>query len=156
MHACWLAGILLCCVTQLRLVAFSWWRHQMETFSALLAICVGNSSVPGEFPTQKPVTRSFHVFFHLCLNKPLSKQSWGWWLETLLWCHCNVLEVHHLHQDIRGPSGVTHIVSNNWFLLLNFWCYLLLNHIKWEVAKWWYKYCIEFSCYKFIVDSSMQ
>ena len=28
----------------------SWWRHQMETFSALLAICVGNSTVPGEFP----------------------------------------------------------------------------------------------------------
>ena len=30
----------------------TWWRHQMETFSALLAICVGNSRVPGEFPTQ--------------------------------------------------------------------------------------------------------
>ena len=28
----------------------SWWRHQMETFSALLAICAGNSPVPGEFP----------------------------------------------------------------------------------------------------------
>ena len=34
----------------------SWWRHQMETFSALLAICTGNSPVTGEFPTQKPVT----------------------------------------------------------------------------------------------------
>ena len=38
-----------------------WWRHQMETFSALLAICAGNSPVPGEFPTQRPVTRSFDV-----------------------------------------------------------------------------------------------
>ena len=28
----------------------AWWRHQMETFSALLAICAGNSSVPGKFP----------------------------------------------------------------------------------------------------------
>ena len=36
-------------------------HHQMETFSALLAICAGNSSVPGEFPTQRPVTRSFDV-----------------------------------------------------------------------------------------------
>ena len=44
---------------------FSWWRHQMETFSALLAICVGNSAVPGEFPAQRPVTRSFDVFFDL-------------------------------------------------------------------------------------------
>ena len=62
---------------------FPWWRHQMETFSALLAICVGNSPVPGEFPTQRPATQSFDVFLDLRLNKRLSKQSWGWWFETL-------------------------------------------------------------------------
>ena len=55
----------------------AWWCHQMETFSALLAICAGNSPVPGEFPTQRPVTRSFDVYFDLRLNKWLSKQSWG-------------------------------------------------------------------------------
>ena len=60
-----------------------WWRHQMETFSALLAICAGNSPVPGEFPTQRPVTRSFDVFFDLRLNKWLSKQRRGWWFETI-------------------------------------------------------------------------
>ena len=60
----------------------SWWRHQMETFSALLAICAENSPVPGEFPAQRPVTRRFDVFFDLRLNKRLSKQSWGWWFET--------------------------------------------------------------------------
>ena len=72
----------------------SWWRHQMETFSTLLAICAGNSPVPGEFPAQWPVARSFDVFFDLRPNKRLSKQSWGWWFETLsspLWRHCNVL-----------------------------------------------------------------
>ena len=66
----------------------------METFSALLAICAGNSPVPGEFPTQRPVTRSFDVFFDLRLNKRLSKQSWRWWFETLscpLWRHRNVV-----------------------------------------------------------------
>ena len=48
----------------------------METFSTLLAICAGNSSVPGEFPAaQRPVTRSFNVFFDLRLNKRLSKQT---------------------------------------------------------------------------------
>ena len=31
----------------------SWWRHEMETFSALLAICAGNSPVSGEFPAHK-------------------------------------------------------------------------------------------------------
>ena len=69
------------------------WRHQMDKFSALLAICAGNSPVPGEFPAQRPVTRSFNVFFDLRLNKRLSKQSWGWWFEMLsrpLWRHRNV------------------------------------------------------------------
>ena len=46
----------------------SWWRHQMETLSALLAICAGNSPVPGDFPAQRPVTRRFDVFFDLRLN----------------------------------------------------------------------------------------
>ena len=70
----------------------SWWRHQMERVSALLAICAGNSSVTGEFPTQRPVTRNFDVFFDLHPNKRLSKQWWGWWFETQscpLWRHSN-------------------------------------------------------------------
>ena len=52
----------------------------------------GEFTGPGEFPTQRPVTRSFDVFFDLRLNKPLSKQPWGWWFETLsrsLWRHRN-------------------------------------------------------------------
>ena len=40
----------------------------METFSALLAICAGNSPVSGEFPAQRPMTRSFDVSFDLRLN----------------------------------------------------------------------------------------
>ena len=60
----------------------TWWRHQMKTFSVLLALCAGNSPVPGEFPAQRPVTRSFDVHFDLRPNKRLSKQSWGWWFET--------------------------------------------------------------------------
>ena len=39
-----------------------WWRHQMETFSALLDLCAGNLPVTGEFPTERPVTRSFDVW----------------------------------------------------------------------------------------------
>ena len=50
-------------------------RHQMETFSALLAICAGNSPVLGESPAQKAVTLSFDVFFDLHPNKRLSKHS---------------------------------------------------------------------------------
>ena len=71
---------------------FPWWRYQMETFSASLALCVGNSTVTSDFPSQRPVTRSFHVFFDLCLNKRLSKQSGRRWFETpsrSLWRHSN-------------------------------------------------------------------
>ena len=46
----------------------TWWRHQMETFSALLDICAGNSPVAGEFPAQSPVTRSFDALFDLRLK----------------------------------------------------------------------------------------
>ena len=71
-----------------------WWCHQMETFSALLAICEGNSPVTGEFHAQRPLTRSFDVFFDLHLNEWLSKQSRGWWFETPsrpLWRHSYAL-----------------------------------------------------------------
>ena len=65
----------------------------METFSALLAICAGNSPATGEFPAQRPVTRSFDVFFDLRPNKRLSKRWRGWYFETPscpLRRHCNV------------------------------------------------------------------
>ena len=67
----------------------TWWRHQMEKFFRVTGHLCG---VPGEFPAQRPVTQSFDVFFHLRLNQRLSKQSWGWWFQTLprpLWRHCN-------------------------------------------------------------------
>ena len=79
---------------QLLPAVITWWRHQMETFSALLALCAGHSPVTGEFSAQRPVTRSFDVFFDLRLNKGLCKQSWGWWFETpsrSLWRHFNDL-----------------------------------------------------------------
>ena len=72
---------------------FSWWRHQMETFSALLALCAGNS----------PVTRSLDIFFDLRLNKRLSKQSRRWWFETtsrsllrteMFHCFCFCFYIH--------------------------------------------------------------
>ena len=86
-------------------LVYTWRRHQMETFSALLAICAGNSPVPGEVPAQRPVTRSFDVFFDLRPNKRLSKQWWGWWFKTPscpLWRHCNKLLVIS-HQRCLDP-----------------------------------------------------
>ena len=89
----------------------------METFSALLTLYAGNSPVPGEFPTQRPVTRSFDVYFDLRPNRRLSKQSWGWWFETAscsLWRHRNAASLssfHSLHWSF--PSQLAR-VSMSW------------------------------------------
>ena len=77
----------------------TWWYHQMKTFSALQALCAGNSPVTDEFPSKRPVKRSFDVFFDLRLNKRLSKQTRRRWLETpsrSLWRHCN--EIAGIHK----------------------------------------------------------
>ena len=101
----WRSAWILAPVMITRWHAFSWWRHQMETLSPLLAICTGNSPVTGEFPTRRPVTPSFDVFFDLRLNKRLGKQPWVWCFETpscSLWRHCNV-EYGALNPAIMVP-----------------------------------------------------
>ena len=55
----------------------------------------GEFTGPGEFPTQRPVTRSFDVLFDLHLNKRLSKQPWGWWFETPSWSLWRQRNVSH-------------------------------------------------------------
>ena len=80
----------------------------MEIFSVFLAICAGISPLSGEFLAQRPVTRSFDVFFDLRLNELLSKQSGGWWFETPtlpLWRHKN--EKLQLNNDIV-PQQLRH------------------------------------------------
>ena len=64
----------------------------------------GEFTGPGEFPAQRPVTRSFDVFFDMRQNKRLCKQSRGWWFETLsrpLWRHCNDIRKVNTSQDAQ-------------------------------------------------------
>ena len=101
-------------------VRFKWMSHddviKSKHFFVLLALCAGNSPVTGEFSAQRPVTRSFDIFFGLRLNKRLSKHSWGWWFETpshSLWRHCNVY----------CDSGSMWVIRNllgwfNWHMML--------------------------------------
>ena len=71
-------------ITGALIVCYTWWRHQMETFSRYWPFVRGIHRSPVNYPpTQRPVTRSFDVFFDLRLNKRFSKQSSGWWFETL-------------------------------------------------------------------------
>ena len=104
---------------------------KLKTFAALLSICAGNSPVPGEFPAQRPVTRSFDVFFDLPLNKRLSKQSWGWWFETLsrpLWRHCNDVFNWPGHSDTNWQSGNER--GRHWF---SYWleaCFIPVHYLN--------------------------
>ena len=69
-----------------------WWHHLMGTFSTILTLCEENLLVTGGFPSERPVTQSFDVFFDLRLNNRLSKQSGCQWFEMpscSLWHHCD-------------------------------------------------------------------
>ena len=109
-------------------VSVPWWRHEMGALFALLALCAGNSSVTGEFPAQRPVTRSFDVFFDLRLNKRWSKQWWGWWFETPsrpLWRHSVGNRCYEYHMLF---SAMTKSISRRWdYILRNLTVYKALR-----------------------------
>ena len=105
----------------------------METFSALLDICAGNSPVSGE----RPVTQSFDISFDLLLNKRLSKQSWGWWFETL---SCPLLRQRHGSTGCSAPSWSSlpynqHGVSHSKLICLN-QCQGNYFCNKWQHRRW--------------------
>ena len=63
------------------------WPYNMMTssngnISRVTGPLYGNSPATGEFPAQRPVTRSFDVFVDLRQHKRLSKHSLSWWFET--------------------------------------------------------------------------
>ena len=79
-----------------------WWRHQMETFSALLTLCAGNSSVTGEFPAQRPVKWRFDVLFFLIY-------AWinGWVKNSA----AGDLRSHRPHYDVTVMESWSHPAS---------------------------------------------
>ena len=97
----------------------TWRGHEMDTFSALLPLCAGNSPVTGELPSQRPVMRGFDVFLDLRLNKRLSKQSRRRWFEMpsrSLWCHCNdsiIFSVWEHTSVVTAPIGVGYFTDES-------------------------------------------
>ena len=105
----------------------SWWRHQMKTFSALLALCEGNPPVTDGFPSQRPVKRSFDIFFDVCPNKRLRKQSICGSFGTplcSLWRHCEIIVIplRILRNDTQTEACTHNMIHGQYFL------YLLLNN----------------------------
>ena len=84
----------------------SWWRHPMETFSALLVLCEDNSLVTGEFPSQWSVMQSFDAFL-VCT-------------ETNSWSNhrdAGDLRRHRAHYDVT----LMQLHAQNSGLILVFW-----------------------------------
>ena len=119
----------------------------METFSALLALCAGNSPVTGECHTQRPVTRSFDVFFHLCLNKRLNKHSWGWWFEASsrpLWRHCDKSLGYYLPASPQVPSWTRlPLIECLWHggLYIYIRTYITVNYMLCKILAWLWAFC---------------
>ena len=85
---------------ELMFVKSSHWWNCKETIQKLIIVMMtssngnifrvtghlcGEFTGTGEFPAQRPLTRSFGAFFDLRLNKRLNQQPWGWWFETPAW-----------------------------------------------------------------------
>ena len=134
----------------------------------------GEFTGPGEFPAQRPVTRSFDVFFDLRPNKRLSKQPWGWWFETPSWSswrQCNdamamapSLITYHSHHNENGLGERSdHAVHRGYNLKLQ------VNHMKWagqlkikhdDVIKWKHfrvtgPLCGEFTGHRWASDAEL-
>ena len=70
---------------------------------------------PGEFPAQRPVMRSFDIYFDLRLNKRLRKQSWGCWFET-------PPRPLRRHSNMYIFYGKYRRYTSSWYLQQRFFC----------------------------------
>ena len=85
--------------------SLSWWRHQMEPFSAFMALCAGNSRSRW-IPRTKASDAKLWYFFDLRLNIRLSKQPRGWWFETPLW------SLWRQCYDVEVPQTTSRVISS--------------------------------------------
>ena len=105
----------------------SWWRHQMETFSALLAICAGNSPVTSEFPAQRPVTRIL-MFSLICT-----------WMNN---GEAGDSRRHRVHYDVAVMSldvlnrPISYIPQCNKYATMHHFETQMYTHVPISVAKW--------------------
>ena len=101
----------------------TWWHHQMEAFSVLLALCVRNPPITGGFPSESPMTRSFDVFFGVRLNKRLNKQLIHLWFQKVATVYAK--------RCYKG-GHLTPILEFRKLCWNPSWCQLRIHHDKWQ------------------------
>ena len=102
-------------------VAYPWWHHQMETVSALLALCAENSPVTGEFPHNGQLRGALMISWISAWKKRLSKQARRQWLHTpscSLWRHvatnCHIDATADIIIVLRGYFETQPLRNRNW------------------------------------------
>ena len=90
-----------------------WGRHQMDSFSALPTLCEGNPPVTAGFSSQRPVMRSFGVFFYLHLNETIvTPVIWDTIalimatlkLSSLFWRALSITVLTYITRNIPGSA----------------------------------------------------
>ena len=109
---------------------YSWWRHQMETFSALLTLCVENSPVTGEFPSQKASDAELWCFLRSApwINGSVNNCEAGDLKRH--WTHCDVIVMCYFWpfiHDIFPDYVITPVAMN---LLWSIWMMHVPTHIQ--------------------------
>ena len=99
-------------------------KLKIWTFSELLALCAGNSPITGEFPAQRPVTRSFDAFVDLRLNKRLNKHSWA-----------GDSRRHRTHYDV---IVMKYIILPSVLSIRCVWILIWALNVLWRSALIWY------------------
>ena len=84
----------------LEIYIYIWWRHQIESFSALLDLCAGNSTVTGEFLSLRSVTRSFHVCLIWALTNGWADNRDGGDLRRYRAYYDSIMMIFNLHKNI--------------------------------------------------------
>ena len=120
----------------------AWWRHQMETFSGLLAICAGNSPVP----TQRPVMWSFDDYFDLRPDKRAQTDV------IIITSRPGIIRLRPIYLDMAGQKCIaTYLIWSRPMRLAiiasrHFWCIywnILLKSEKIRIlANWSGRICI--------------
>ena len=139
----------------------TWWRHQEETYSALLAFCEGNPPVT----LQIPVARSFDVFFDVLINKRLGRQSIRRWCERpwrsmsrhcieSMWCWFEMLRIpwmwRHVKVNLLKKKSSLFIClviitialslpSSSFLIVLCEWGFPYVNSLSLNDAIWWHR-----------------
>ena len=97
--------LVLCCMYNL---FYSWWCHDTEMLSVLLALCEGNPSVVS--PHKEPVTQALMLaWINFWTNNQVASD---WDAMILMWRHFNIVCIHpcmfpcFIFSALSGTSGM--------------------------------------------------